>query len=32
MIEEIRVCDTCDSQFTNSYDLFEQSVDEVPTP
>ena len=29
MIEETRICDQCDSQFTNSYDLFEQSVDEI---
>ena len=30
MIKEIRVCSECDTQFTNSYDLFEQTVDDVP--
>jgi len=29
MIEEVRVCDNCKVQFTNSYDMFQQSVDEV---
>jgi len=29
MVEEVRICDQCRSQYTNKYELFEQSVDEV---
>jgi RNA polymerase subunit RPABC4/transcription elongation factor Spt4 len=31
-LEGTRVCGNCDSQFTNNYRLFEQEIDEVPTP
>jgi len=30
LVEETRICSDCDTQFTNSYDLFEQAVDDVP--
>jgi len=29
MVEETRVCDECDVQFTNSYDLFEQETERI---
>lgn len=30
MIEEVRICNECPTQFTNKYRLFEQETDEVP--
>lgn len=30
MLEEIRICNDCPTQFTNRYDLFAQDTDEVP--
>jgi hypothetical protein len=30
LVEEIRICNECPTQFTNSFDLFQQSVDDVP--
>jgi len=30
MLEETRICNDCPAQFRNKYDLFEQSLDEVP--
>ena len=32
MIEETRICNECISQFLNSYNLFDQEVQEVPEP
>lgn len=32
MVEEIRTCEDCRSQFTNSFDLFEKEIDERPVP
>jgi len=31
LVKEVRVCMECDSQFTNSYGLFDKTTDEVPT-
>jgi transcriptional regulator NrdR family protein len=31
MIEETRICENCPTQYTNSYSLFDQSEDGVPT-
>lgn len=28
-IEEVRICNDCPAQFTNYYDLFDKSTDEV---
>jgi protein-arginine kinase activator protein McsA len=30
MVEEVRVCNDCPTQYTNQYDLFDQRKDEVP--
>jgi len=30
MIEETRICNDCPAQFTNSFDLFDQQLEEVP--
>jgi transcriptional regulator NrdR family protein len=30
MIEEIRICNDCYSQFTNAYSLFDKQLDDVP--
>jgi protein-arginine kinase activator protein McsA len=29
MVEEVRICNNCPTQFTNRYSLFEQEVDDV---
>lgn len=28
MAEEVRICDDCKSQYTNSYNLFDQQIDQ----
>jgi hypothetical protein len=30
LVETTRICNDCPTQFTNSFDLFQQSVDDVP--
>ena len=32
MIKEMRICNECRSQFLNSYNLFDQELQEVPEP
>ena len=29
LVKETRICDQCDVQFTNSYDLFEQETERI---